>query len=156
MKDLEKRVAVLGESKYFVPNLEMPLYLVHLGTGEHALFQLQYGTEKSHGIESKGITSWMKLDELSEFMTELSKHLDKFEDDLLIQHKVFNGDNYINHQATVKEYKEILTIFWECFMPICNQWNSVTVMLNHQNKIKKDPKKEREDFIDGGNNSDKQ
>lgn len=153
MKDLKLK-AVLGENKYFIPELEMPLYLVHIGTGEHALFQLQYGVEKSHGIESKGITSWMKFDEISEFMTKLSIHLDDYQDKTDLVEEFKNHNSFIKHKATVEDYREIVVVFWEGFASICDQWNSVATMLNEQKKIQKDPKKDREKFINGDSNSD--
>lgn len=162
--DNTKNEAILGQSKYLVPNSELPIYLIHVGIGVSALFQLQLGTEKAHGIESKGITSFMTLEQIEGLIRGIAKHIENFDDEVILNNfevavvnnhskagVITTDTHFIKWQATASDYKKMIAMFWESYHPICQNWNSATNMINI---TKKQREAKRLAIIKGDNNSD--
>ena len=168
MEELKPLEAKLGTNKYFIENSELPIYLVYLGTQKDALFQFQRGEKKSHGFESKGISSWMTFKQITVFINQLSSMLDSLEPlDRVDNHTmpdkieiIVDEDVFYIKANTVQEYAMIRDYAIQAYLPICNQWviaKNIQFLNAERQRVFEDNKlKERKEFLDGEVASDSQ
>jgi hypothetical protein len=141
---MQEKVAELVESKYMVKDSRLPFFLTHRTVDSNDRFQIQIGSSfDSSDLDSQAVSSWMSFEQIKAVFDSLGQRLAKMEDSSYFRglEQEFDGSDkhYIyltTTEASVSDWKELLSMFNKYYLTICAQWDSHTKMINFEKQRK--------------------